>query len=134
VTKLRGHQDTLVATGCFGGYPDNYNSRNLFRGIPITTDITDTVGQAILGTTVGCARCHNHKTDKFTQQDYTTSVPFLRIRTKSTDSPAGNDGEREYDKHGEVDEATRHSFSASCAIAPIKDQGYKISQRALSDR
>jgi hypothetical protein len=29
-----------------------------------------TTGEAFLGVTVGCARCHNHKFDPITQQDY----------------------------------------------------------------
>ena len=74
-----GDQDVLVATGFLAGYPDNSNSRDLVqRKYQITTDMVDTVGQAILGTTVGCARCHNHKTDKFTQKDYYLAAGFLR--------------------------------------------------------
>jgi len=33
-------------------------------------EITRTTGEAFLGVTVGCARCHNHKFDPITQQDY----------------------------------------------------------------
>jgi hypothetical protein len=34
------------------------------------TDLADTTGAAFLGLTTGCARCHNHKFDPITQQDY----------------------------------------------------------------
>ena len=34
------------------------------------TDIADTVGSALLGLTVGCARCHDHKFDPISQADY----------------------------------------------------------------
>jgi len=34
------------------------------------TDAADTTGAAFLGLTLGCARCHNHKYDPITQQDY----------------------------------------------------------------
>jgi hypothetical protein len=34
------------------------------------TDAADTTGAAFLGLTLGCARCHNHKYDPLTQQDY----------------------------------------------------------------
>ncbi|MBA4187793.1 MAG: hypothetical protein C0467_07215 [Planctomycetaceae bacterium] len=33
-------------------------------------EIVRTTGEAFLGVTVGCARCHNHKFDPITQQDY----------------------------------------------------------------
>jgi hypothetical protein len=34
------------------------------------TDAADTTGAAFLGLTMGCARCHDHKYDPLTQQDY----------------------------------------------------------------
>jgi Protein of unknown function (DUF1553)/Protein of unknown function (DUF1549)/Planctomycete cytochrome C len=34
------------------------------------TDIADTVGSSLLGLTVGCARCHDHKFDPISQADY----------------------------------------------------------------
>jgi hypothetical protein len=71
-------QNALIATGFLLNYPDNYNSRDLVqRQYQIETDITDTVGQALLGQTVGCGRCHNHKTDKFTQKDYFSLQAFF---------------------------------------------------------
>ncbi len=33
-------------------------------------EAVDTIGAAFLGLTVGCARCHDHKFDPFTQKDY----------------------------------------------------------------
>ena len=81
-----------VATGFLAGYPDNSNSRDLVqRKYQITTDMVDTVGQAILGTTVGCARCHNHKTDKFTQKDYYSLQAFF-ANTAFDEKVAGRQG------------------------------------------
>ena len=40
-------------------------------------DIVSTTGQAFLGLTVGCARCHDHKIDPFPQADYYGFVAFM---------------------------------------------------------
>ncbi len=36
----------------------------------VLTERTDIVGSSILGLTIGCARCHNHKFDAISQADY----------------------------------------------------------------
>ncbi len=36
----------------------------------VLTERTDIIGSAILGLTVGCARCHNHKLEPISQKDY----------------------------------------------------------------
>jgi hypothetical protein len=40
-------------------------------------DRTNTLGEVLLGSTVGCAQCHNHKYDPFTQKDYYGMVAFF---------------------------------------------------------
>ena len=73
-----GDQKTLVATGFLASYTDNPNARDLVaRKYQITTDIVDTIGTAVLGTTIGCARCHNHKSDKISQKDYFSLQAFF---------------------------------------------------------
>ena len=64
-------EEARIATGYIAGYPDNSNSRDLVqRHYQISTDITDLVGETLLGSTIGCARCHNHKADKVSQKEY----------------------------------------------------------------
>ena len=71
-------QEAKIATGFLAGYPDNANSRDLVqRKYQITTDITDTIGETFLASTVGCARCHNHKSDKLSQKEYFQLQAFL---------------------------------------------------------
>src|SRR4249919_2446472 len=36
----------------------------------VLTEMTNIVGSALLGVTLGCARCHDHKFDPFRQSDY----------------------------------------------------------------
>lgn len=42
-------------------------------------DRVDTFGSAFLGLTVGCARCHDHKSDPITQRDYYALGSFFAI-------------------------------------------------------
>src|SRR5256714_15421052 len=41
------------------------------------SELADSVAQAFLGTRIGCARCHNHPLEKFTQDDYYHFTPFF---------------------------------------------------------
>lgn len=73
-----GDEQALIATGFMAQFPDNSNSRDLVqRKYQITTDITDTVGKVVLGQTLECARCHNHKFDKISQKDYFSFQSFF---------------------------------------------------------
>ncbi len=76
--------DAVVATGFNRHYPDEYNARNLRqRRQEILNDITDTVGAVFLGTTIGCARCHDHKYDPVLQKDYYRLQAFFSaVRAK----------------------------------------------------
>ncbi|MCP3695581.1 MAG: DUF1553 domain-containing protein [Planctomycetaceae bacterium] len=53
----------------------------------------DTIGRAFLGVTVGCARCHDHKFDPFTTEDYYAMAGVLRstkltnVNLKSDEQP-----------------------------------------------
>ena len=53
-------------------------------------DRVKTLGEAILGLTFGCAQCHNHKFDPFTQQDYYQLFAYFNtLEDKGLD---GNNG------------------------------------------
>lgn len=86
---LPDKQEGLVATGFLAGFPDNSNSRDLVqRKYQITTDMTDTVGKVMLGQTVECARCHNHKFDKISQKDYFSLQSFFANTSAVDNIPA----------------------------------------------
>lgn len=44
---------------------------------PERSEVADSVAQAFLGTRIGCARCHNHPLEKYTQDDYYHFVAFF---------------------------------------------------------
>jgi cytochrome c553 len=69
--KLR-HLEARIGTGLYTIGPA-YHEAALFGGqvrYEWLTDVVDTTGEAFLGLTLGCARCHNHKFDPLTQRDY----------------------------------------------------------------
>lgn len=61
----------VVATGYHRHVPFEYNAVNLEQRRQETlNDMTDTTGMVFLGLTMGCARCHDHKFDPISQEDY----------------------------------------------------------------
>jgi hypothetical protein len=63
--------DALVATGFFRIHPEEANASD-YRQVrqDILNDVTDVFGMTFMGLTMGCARCHDHKFDPITQEDY----------------------------------------------------------------
>ena len=53
----------LAISRRFGFDSENYHNLTI-------QDTIDTVGQSVLGLTLGCARCHDHKFDPVTMRDY----------------------------------------------------------------
>ncbi len=70
-----GDPDVEVGTGFLVGGPyDNVGNQDAVQAARIRADTLDDViratGEAFLGVTIGCARCHNHKFDPILQADY----------------------------------------------------------------
>ncbi|HEY3787639.1 MAG TPA: DUF1549 and DUF1553 domain-containing protein [Urbifossiella sp.] len=66
-----GNIDAAVATGFLRHSPYEYNAIDVEqKRQDLLNDITDTTAAAFLGITLGCAKCHDHKTDPVTQRDY----------------------------------------------------------------
>src|SRR5262249_53173743 len=72
-------QDQIVATGFLrnsmineeGGVdPEQFRMEAMF-------DRMDAIGKSILGITIQCAQCHNHKYDPLTQEEYYRMFAFL---------------------------------------------------------
>ena len=70
------------------GNPEIALSRN-----EVLTDRTDILGTAILGLTVGCARCHNHKLEPISQKDYYRFQAYLAA-TEEHDIVLASPGEK----------------------------------------
>ncbi len=72
--------DREVAVGFYRLGPIRRNAGNAkvaFSRNEVLTEMTDSIGAVFLGLTVGCARCHDHKFDDFSQADYYRLQAFL---------------------------------------------------------
>ncbi len=134
-------QEAKVATGFLAGYPDNANSRDLIqRKYRIETDITDTVGETFLAATVGCARCHNHKSDKVSQKEYFQLQAFFANTAFDQRVPLAKGTESNWDRQfaeqqAKYREATKEIREKQQAVlAPYRDAGVKYQkERYLTD-
>ena len=70
-TSKAERADLMVATGFLAMGPKSLNEMNMaqFRMDQVDEQI-DTMSKAILGVTVACARCHDHKFDPISQREY----------------------------------------------------------------
>ena len=76
--ELEAGSEGIVATGFYRLGPweaDNMVAEN--KRQDYLNEITDAVGSAFLGITVGCARCHDHKYDPVSIVDYYSLQAFL---------------------------------------------------------
>jgi mono/diheme cytochrome c family protein len=71
--------ETLTATGFYRlGIWDDEPADRLLAEFDQYDDMVSTIGQAFLGLTIGCSRCHDHKIDPLPQSDYYQLVAVVR--------------------------------------------------------
>lgn len=70
-----------------GANPEQFRMEAMF-------DRMDAVGKAVLGLTVQCAQCHDHKYDPITQRDYYRMFAFLNNSHEATQAVYTPSGER----------------------------------------
>ncbi|HUQ68606.1 MAG TPA: PSD1 and planctomycete cytochrome C domain-containing protein [Planctomycetaceae bacterium] len=75
------------------GNPDIALSRN-----EVLTERTDILGAAVLGLTVGCARCHNHKLEPISQRDYYRLQAYFAATDEHNISLASPDEQHAWDR------------------------------------
>jgi hypothetical protein len=114
--------DALTATGYIRLGPwDELSTDHPQRWQDYLNDATDTTGSVMLGLTVGCARCHNHKYDRITQTDYYSMQSFfaathwndMRLPHPERDNPAFR---------AVVQEAERHLTPLRKQVQELMDQ------------
>jgi len=122
-------QELRVATGFLrnsmineeGGIdPEQFRMEAMF-------DRMDAVGKAMLGITIQCAQCHNHKFDPLTQEEYYKIFAFLNNSHESTDT-VYTEAERKQR------EAVLRRVAAMEAALERKMPDWKTRLRAMSSR
>lgn len=87
---LPQNEDAMTATGflALGAHvlaePDMQKLE-----MDIIDEQMDTIGKAFMGMTLGCARCHDHKFDPITQEDYYAMAAIFRSTRSLADEKMG---------------------------------------------
>src|SRR5581483_10133294 len=74
------NHELLIAAGFHRLGPVRRNAGNqnvAFSRNEVLTEMTDAIGLVFLGLTVGCARCHDHRFDDFSQEEYYRLQAFM---------------------------------------------------------
>ena len=107
-------------------------------------DRVNTFGTAMLGLTLECARCHDHKFDPITQRDYFSLFAFFNNIdesglyshfTNATPTPSlllwpAGTGARARSADGDASRATEGARSARCRARPAKPRSTPGERRA----
>ncbi len=108
--------ETQIATGFLRAGPQHVVAGNLDKAElrqEYLTETMFTIGSGVLGLTVGCARCHDHKFDPILQSDFYKLQSFFAATDNTEFSPAS--------------EAEKESYKAALKtheekLNPIKEQ------------
>ncbi len=93
------NSDAIAATGFLTGGPNSQlddkflEEERLFNRYNELDDVVSTLGSSLLGLTVGCARCHDHKYDAFSAREYYRLLSVFHSGDRKTDTlPNGQKG------------------------------------------
>src|SRR5579862_463030 len=121
--------DRLAATGFLRATPDQTNSNEralIAERMNIVADEVEVLSSSVLGLTMGCARCHNHKYDPIPQRDYYRLSAVLQAAYNPYEWKPPK--EREYDLalESERKAAEEHNAPLEAQIKKIEAQIDKL--------
>ncbi len=131
-----GDGEALIATGFLrlgprhvvGGNQDEEEARQ-----EVLTEIAQSVGSGLLGLTVHCARCHDHKFDPIPQADYYRLQAFFAPVKLEDISMASQSEEAAYEKAIEAHEARLAPVKKELAALekPYRDRVFAANKKKL---
>ncbi|MCA9062673.1 MAG: PSD1 domain-containing protein [Planctomycetaceae bacterium] len=94
------------------GNPDIALSRN-----EVLTERTNIIGEAFLGLTIGCARCHSHKREPISQKDYYRLQAYLASTQEHDICLDGEEAKQAWDKKTDLLKGQIKSLNQEIAAA-----------------
>ncbi len=107
--------ETIIATGYhrLGVWDNGPADRKLAR-YDYLDDIVSTTGQVMLGMTIGCARCHDHKIDPISTHDYYSFLAFFHDITPHNSGPHADIGTPEQQAERDRQLAEKRQAEEKC--------------------
>ncbi|MFM7152024.1 MAG: DUF1549 domain-containing protein, partial [Gemmataceae bacterium] len=130
-----GHGDRVTATGFLVLGPKMLAEDDPVKmRMDIIDEQVDTIGQVMLGMTLGCARCHDHKFDPITMSDYyALAGVFYSTRTMENYSVVAKWNERPVATPQTLRLLARHD-SEMAALKARLTQAEQTSRKAVDQR
>jgi hypothetical protein len=122
--------EQLIATGFHRNTPSNYEGGIDFEQyrVEAVADRVNTTGSALMGLTLGCARCHDHKYDPITQREYYQMFAFLNNVDEIDKEADRKDFNRPFLPLGTEEELKRyHAWEAQLQLLEDELNRYKES-------
>jgi hypothetical protein len=142
--------DALIATGFMRHGLYEYNQRDVPKQwTQMLTDVTDVTGDALLGLSMQCARCHDHKFDPILQTDYFRLQAFFAPMLPRNNIPVATREQKEqyakaraaWEEKTESIRAQIHAIeqpgidaAANAAIKKLPEEMQAILRKPQSDR
>ena len=126
----------LIATGFLAIGPKSLNEMKTSQFVvDLADEQLDTVTQSVMGLTVACARCHDHKFDPISQKDYTAFAGIF-LSTDTFYGTSGGIGGRNAGKLVELPDESSTNFlkSISKSEYDAKKKRLESLQKELRDR
>jgi mono/diheme cytochrome c family protein len=115
--------DRLALTGFLRLAPDGtYSPANgsVAERMNVIADEIEVLGSTVMGLTIGCARCHNHKYDPLPQRDYYRLSAILQTSFDPYDWVKPTERNLDFALAAERDEAARHNAPLEAEIKRLE--------------